>query len=61
MGRFTALSYFVDFSHNCIFNVCGKSIMKVCQLLAQVEKLLDFDIEEVLEHLEGLNVCVWLT
>lgn len=24
--------------HNCIFNICGKSIMKVFQLLAQVEK-----------------------
>lgn len=37
-GKVYSAFIFCRLFHNCIFNVCGKSIMKVCQLLAQVEK-----------------------
>ena len=37
-GKVYSAFIFCRLFHNCIFNVCGKSIMKVCQLLTQVEK-----------------------
>ena len=37
-GKVYSAFIFCRLFHNCIFNVCGKSIMKVFQLLAQVEK-----------------------
>ena len=33
-GKVYSAFIFCRLFHNCIFNVCGKSIIKVCQLLA---------------------------